>query len=228
MKPIREWLRGLKGLEAFARPGVAVLALSLGVGVAQADTSGFTGDFAPSNWTNSPPGLGAVFFTNSNTELVLTGPNQPANQTDSFDPITYNGPLSGGLTVGGRVEFEWEYNSGDALSTISAATFGWAQGGGGGTTQTNLAQGGPGVVESGVFITPDLAPGSTFSFLLSTETPANKLTGSLIVTNFQFHADVPEPSTTAFLAGIGMLFGVKRWRQSAGMRSRRSRAQRRI
>jgi hypothetical protein len=228
MKPIRDWLRRLERLGAFARPGVAVLALSLGLGVAQADTSGFTGDFAPSNWTNSPPGLGAVYFTNSNSELVLTGPNQPASQTDSFDPITYNGPLSGGLTVGGRVEFDWEYNSGDALSTISAATFAWSQGGGGGTTQTNLAQGGPGVVESGVFITPELAPGTTFGFLLSTETPANKLSGSLIVTNFQFQADVPEPSTTALLAGMGMLLGVKRWRQFMGIRGRGSCTQRRI
>ena len=222
MKPIREWLRGLKRLEAFARPGVAVLALSLGVGVAQADTSGCTGEFAPSNWTNSPPGFGAVYFTNADSELVLTGPNQPASQTESFDPITYNGPLEGGLTVGGTVQFHWEYNSGDALNTISAASFGWTYPGGGVPVTMILAQGGPGVDESGDFSWSGLKPTATFTFLLSTETPANKLTGTLIITDFQFHPDVPEPSTTAFLAGIGMLFGVKRWWQGAGRRSPQS------
>jgi hypothetical protein len=213
MKPMHIFLRGWEQVGAFVWRAGAGLILLLGLGVAHADTTNFVGAFAPVNWTNEPPGLGAVYFTNSDSELVLTGPNQPASQVSSFDPISYNGPLQGGLTVGGTLQFHWEYNAGDTLSTISGASFAWTLGGGGGTTQTNLASGGTGTIASGDFFSLVLTPGTTFSFLLSTETPANKLSGTLVITDFQFNPNVPEPSTGALFAGMIAMFGIARWRR---------------
>ena len=203
---------GRTGVKVLGQRGALILALLLGLSSVQAGTTtDFTGDFAAAFWTNSPAGLGSVYFTNSSAELVLAGPTQPAARASSIDPITYNGPLGGGLAVGGTVQFNWAYNSGDALST-SEADFAYA--GPGGTTPvlTMLAQGGPGVIQSGSFLSPALLPGETFQFLLTTDTLAGKLSGTLVITDFQFHADIPEPATGALLAGMLTCLGVARRR----------------
>ena len=84
-----------------------MLALHLGLGIARADTTNFTGAFDPTSWTTNPPGSGSVYFTNSDTELVLSGANYPITTNSSTDPIYY-GLLSGGLPVSGTIEFTWQ------------------------------------------------------------------------------------------------------------------------
>ena len=86
-----------------------ILTLLLGLGVAGADTSGFMEAFAPTNWSPTL-GSGSVYFTNSATELDLVGPTAtPPGGGSSIDGILYNGPLGGGLVVGGTMQFHWEY-----------------------------------------------------------------------------------------------------------------------
>lgn len=202
---------------ALKQRGILLLALLLGLGAARADTTGFVGDFREAFWTNQVQ-FGSVTFSNSDTELVLTGPNAPTVQKTSLDGILYNGPLEGGLAVGGTVTFHWAYNSGDALST-SEADFAWLPPGGGSPFQQLLRQGGPGVIANGVFATPLLAAGTTFQFLLTTDTPANKLSGTLIISDFQFHPDIPEPSTGTLLATALICLGAARWRRSRQLAS---------
>ena len=188
-----------------------MLALFLSLGAAQADTTNFVGDFAPALWTLQP-GQGSVFFTNGNTELVLTGPNQPpAEVNPSLDGITYNGPLPGGLRVGGTVEFHWDYNPGAVNS--GAADISWTPPGGGASIDGPLVNNGGLGFESGNFST-NMASGTAFEFLLTTDTLANKLSGTLVISDFQFHADVPEPSSGVLLA-VGLLcFRAARWQRA--------------
>lgn len=200
-------------MRALRQGGALLLGLLLGLSAAQADsTTNFTGDFAPGFWTNSPVGLGSVYFTNADTELVLSGPNSPSAETVSIDPFTYEGPAGGGLALGGTVEFDWAYNSGDALST-SEADFAWIILGEMSPTQIVLASGGPGMTGSGTFTTPELPAGTTFQFLVTTDTPAGKPSATLIVSDFRFHPSIPEPSTGALLASAMIaLAATRRWR----------------
>jgi hypothetical protein len=207
MKPTHNWLSRWQRVKAFGSKSVATLAVLWSFGVAGADTMNFTGDFAPSSWTATPQ-YGSIYFTNSNSELVLSGPSQPASDTSSAEPISYDGPVPSGLAVGGTVEFDWQYNSPYGLN--DAAYFAWTPAGGS-STPVLLAQG-AGATNSIYSI--QLDQGATFGFLLLTETPANKFPGTLQVTNFQFHANVPEPSSAALLTGfLTCLFSVRRWRR---------------
>ena len=210
MKPVfgtsSKWPRG----SALGRRGLLVFSLLVGVCVARADTTNFVGDFDPALWTVQPD-QGSVFFTNGNQALVLTGPNQPATEIpQSLDSILYNGPAPGGLRVAGTVEFHWEYNPGAVDS--AAADIAWAPPGGADPVQSPLLLNGGLGFESGDFST-NLVAGTTFEFLLTTDTLANKLSGTLIITDFQFHQDVPEPSTGALLASAVITLGVARWRR---------------
>ena len=211
MKPTADtrpkWRKG----SALAQAAVLLLTLSLASSAAGADTTNFIGDFSPSFWSTQVQ-LGSVIFTNSDTELVLAGPNAPAARESSSDGVLYNGPLSGGLTVGGTLQFSWVYNSGDALST-SEADFAWLLPSGGGPIVQVLAQGGPGVTNSGVFTTPLFPAGTTFQFLLTGDTPANKLSDSLLIADFDFLA-VPEPPTGALATCFLTMFFAARWWRS--------------
>jgi hypothetical protein len=177
--------------------------------LAQGSTYNFTGDFAPAYWSTNQLQAGAAYFTNLDTELVLAGPNQPGSDTTSSDPILYDGPLSGGLAVGGTVQFNWQYSSPFGLN--DSAYFIWTPPGGGDSTRVLLAQGGGG---AGDFLSVQLDQQATFTFVLLTDTPANKVGGSLTVTNFQFHANVPEPATGSLLAGALALLGGREYRRS--------------
>ena len=191
------------------------LACLLGASPVLADTTNFLGDFGEAFWSKQPQ-FGTVGFSNSDTEVVLAGPKAPATETLSFEGVTYNGPLAGGLAVGGTVQFAWSYTSGDALSS-SEADFAWTPPGGGDPVPILLAQGGPGVATNGVVTTSVLAAGTTLQFLLGTDTLANKLSGTLVISDFQFHPDIPEPSTGALFAGALMAFGVARLRHQSGL-----------
>jgi hypothetical protein len=188
------------------------LCFLLGLTAARADTTNFTDQFGEAFW-NMQPQHGSVFFTNDDTELVIVGPNLPTNAIpQSLDGIVYNETLGGGFVVGGTVSFHWQYTSGDALSD-SAGEVAWTPPGGT-SIQDFLGQGGPGVTLSGNFTDTFISSGTTnFTFLLTTDTVANKLSGTLIITDFQFH-NVPEPSTGALLATAALSLTAVRWRQA--------------
>jgi hypothetical protein len=209
MKPIFDTRSEWQWVRVFGQKGLVILSLLLGLCVVQADTTNFVGDFGPALWTMQT-NYGSVFFTSEDQTLVLTGPNQPTSDIpQSFDGILYNGPSPGGLRVGGTVEFHWEYNPGAVSS--AAADIAWTPPGGADPIQSPLLLNGGQGSESGDF-SANLLAGTTFQFLLTTDTSAGKLSGTLVITEFQFHQDVPEPSTAALLASAVISLCVARWR----------------
>lgn len=194
---------------ALGQQAVLLLILLWGVRAATADTTNFVGDFDESFWA-AAVGAGSATFSDTNT-LVLAGPNAPTVETSSLDAMRYEGQLQGGLLVGGTVQFNWAYNSGDALST-SEAEIAWTPSGGS-PVQIALAQGGPGVITNGFYMTPVLAAGTTFEFALGTDTLADKLSGTLVITGFVFQEEVPEPSAGLLLGTALMCLGLARWRR---------------
>jgi hypothetical protein len=211
MEPVLDRTSGWGKAKPRGQTAGILITLLLGLGVARADTAGFTNDFAEAFWSKQPQ-FGSVNFSNSDTALVLAGPNAPVAETTSFDGILYNGPLPGGLAVGGTVQFHWDYNGGTTLST-SEADFGWSSPGGGGPIQNVLAQGGVGVITSGLFTTPPLVAGTTFEFLLGSGTTPGKLSAALVISDFQFHPDIPEPTTGVLLGSLLISLGAARgWR----------------
>jgi hypothetical protein len=212
MQPILGRHTGRQQLEVLGRRALLLLTLLEGASGALADTTNFVGDFREAFWTNDVQ-AGSVTFSNSDTVLVLSGPNSPAARVSSLDGILYHGELAGGLAVGGTVQFNWSYNAADCLST-SEADFTWSSPGGGSPVLNILAQGGPGVITNGFLITPVLAAGTVFEFSLGTDTLADKLPGTLVITDFIFHSEIPEPSSGVLLGGALIWLGVARRRRS--------------
>ena len=73
-----------------------------------------------------------------------------------------------------------------------------------------------GVSEGGDFST-NLLAGTTFSFYLTTSFPpgvSDKLSATLTITGFQFHPDIPAPSTGVLVAGMLVSLGAARWWRS--------------
>ena len=215
MKPILDTTSGRGNVKPRGQTAGVILLLLLGLGVARAD---FTGEFKEAFWTNTPSGAGSVYFTNSDTELVLTGPFKPAAAIPlSLDGIQYNGPLSGGLTVGGTLEFNYTFNPGDAQSD-SEAQIGWTPPGSDATSQ-NALLGQAGLGPSQGFFSTNLLAGTTFQFFLTTDTLALKSSATLIITDFQF-LPIPEPSTGALLGSVLVSLGAARWRRAQRRASR--------
>jgi hypothetical protein len=200
-------------LRAFGWRAAAILLSVLGVFAARAaDTTNFVGAFAPTNWVLQPD-LGVVYFTNSGTWLVLAGPDAPANSTNSNDGVTYNGPLGGGLVEAGRIQFHWQFNAYDA--NPAQVDMSWT----GGPGATLVPAGGPNF-DSGDF-SLDLEQDVHFSFLFGTTTPANKISGVFIISDFRFTPlIVPEPAAGGLFASALFVLGAARcW--SGRRRSRR-------
>jgi hypothetical protein len=210
MKPILGTTSGWARRDAVRQRAAAILILCVAWAAAGADTMDFMGVFAPSNWSSSL-GSGVVYFTNSNTELALAGPNStPPGSGTSIEGITYNGPLGGGLVVGGTLQFHWEYQNYGATTSPSGGELDLIPPGGGETIRVPLGEEG---VSAGGDVSTFLLPGTTFTFYLTTTFPpgiSDKLSADLHITQFQFH-DVPEPSTGALVAGMLICLGTARW-----------------
>ena len=198
------------------RRGAVILILLLGLGLARADTSDFTGDFAAAFWTNTPSGLGSASFTNSSTELVIVG---PASGTASLDGMKYNEALGGGLAVGGTVQFNYAYTDLGDEDPNTEATLAYTPADTGGHSTTFTLGQGVGTV-NGSF-NESVEPGSTLWFLLSTTTPSGKPPVSVIITDFQFHPNVPEPSAGAVVISALIPLGAACWRRCWRWRSDR-------
>jgi hypothetical protein len=208
MKTILDGTSGRGRVKPRGQTAGVILVLLLGLGAARADTMGFTGDFTNAFWTISTQS-GTVSFANANTELDIVGDNDPPVETKSLEGISYNGPLPGGLAVGGTVQFDYQYTSlddGNAYAEFSTSVSG---------TPIYL---GNGVATGGVtFFSPiELPQGATFGFLLYTDTDPGKGAASLVITSFQFVPDVPEPTTGVLLGSALISLGAAR-----GWRSRR-------
>jgi hypothetical protein len=144
------------------------------------------------------PDAGSIYFTNANTELVLSGPPNESSPTLSTEPILYNGPLSGGLAVGGTVEFNWQYYS--PYGGSDEASFAYTPEGGS-AIPVLLTQGAG--ATNGIF-SIQLNPGATFEIVLINDNPGKPLPAFLTVTNFQFRSNVPEPSTGALFGTLAV------------------------
>lgn len=216
---------GWQRVKAAGQQGFLLATLLFGLSAARADTTNFVGDFREAFWTNSPQGSGIVSITPAGTELVLAGPNAATAPSGSLDGLLYNGPLQGGLVVGGTVEFHYAYNPGDAGSP-SDANFRWLPpgGGAGDWLQAPLGQVTGGIITDGFYVTPSpLAAGTTFMFSLATDTPVpplGKPSTLLVVTDFVFR-EVPEPATATLLVnGLLLLGGATWWRSRRRTASR--------
>ena len=205
MKPILGTTSGWTRCNALGLRVAVIVTLLFGLVMARADAADFTGFFDPTNWSQIS-GSGIYFFTNSDTELKIVGPNTPPSG-GSLDGIQYNGYLNGGLVVGGTVQFDYQYLSPDDSSAY--AQFGTSVG-----NSTNIGPGGVGGPFTGTFTSQLLPQGATFDFLLYSDTLSpDKSPASLIITDFQFH-DLPEPSTGALVAGMLVCLGAARWRRA--------------
>jgi hypothetical protein len=205
MKPVFDTSARWQRVRALGHRGVVILTLFFSLAEVRADTTGFMDAFAPTNWSQIS-GSGGYNFTNSDAELIIVGPNAPPSG-GSFDGIQYNGHLSGGLTVGGTVQFDWQYESPDDPKAY--AQFGTSVG-----SSTSIGPGGVGGPFNGTFTSQLLPQGATFTFLLFTDNPSpDKSPASLVITDFQFH-DIPEPSAGVLVAGMLVTLGAARWRHA--------------
>jgi hypothetical protein len=205
MKPVFDSSARCHRVRALGHRGIVILILFFGVAVVRADTTGFMDVFAPTNWSQIS-GSGTYDFTNSDSEIIIRGPNPPPSG-GSFDSIQFNGHLGDGLTAAGTVQFDWQYDSPDDPGAF--AQFGTSVG-----NSANIGPGGVGGPFSGTFTSQVLPQGATFSFLLFTDTPSpDKSAASLVITDFQFH-DIPEPSAGVLVAGMLGSLGVARWRRA--------------
>ena len=167
-----------------ATVGAAVVALGA---VDSAQAFGFTGAYAPSNWT----------LSNNNTNGYVDTSNAP-----SFISIiggNTGGPGSGQTTytttalIGGLLSFNWSYGTADWNPSYDP--FGFVLNGA--FTQLTNNSGPNG--QSGAFSTT-LAQGDIFGFGINT---TDNIVGPGNATISDFAAPVPEPVST-----LGMLIGV--------------------
>ena len=94
---------GAKGIAAI----LILVFTSLGHNNSIADTAGFSGDFAPANWTVTQfNSNGSVSTINAPTSITITGPNNGSNSY-GFTKYTIAAPSNG------TVRFSWVYSTND-------------------------------------------------------------------------------------------------------------------
>ena len=97
---------GAKGIAAI----LILVFTSLGHNNSIADTAGFSGDFAPANWTVTQNNSnGSVSTINAPTSITITGPNNGSNLS-GFTKYTIAAPSNGTVT------FSWVYSTNDGAA----------------------------------------------------------------------------------------------------------------
>ena len=169
-----------------ATVGAAVVALGA---VDSAQAFGFTGAYAPSNWTLSNDNTnGYVDTSNAPSSISIIGGNQGEEAGFGFGQTTYTTTA----LIGGLLSFNWSYGTADW--DPSWDPFGFVLNGA--FTQLTNSSGPNG--QSGAFSTT-LAQGDIFGFGINT---VDNAFGSGNATISDFAAPVPEPVST-----LGMLIG---------------------
>lgn len=168
-----------------ATVGAAVVALGA---VDSAQAFGFTGAYAPSNWT----------LSNNNTNGYVDTSNAPSSISIIGGNLGLGGLGSGQTTytttalIGGLLSFNWSYGTADWDPSYDP--FGFVLNGA--FTQLTNSSGPNG--QSGAFSTT-LAQGDIFGFGINT---TDNVLGRGYATISDFAAPVPEPVST-----LGMLIG---------------------
>lgn len=163
-------------------------------GMAQAATvTGFTGAFAPGNWT-STVGTNGVAPSIDVSSLSITSPS-PEYPEDSETRITIVAPSDG------FVSFAWTYVTSDADNDPFYDPFGYLIDG----TLTQLSDDDGDVSQSGFEVSIFLGSGQTFGFWAQA-LQGDFGTSTTRVGNFVFESSdggtVPEPSTLALLGAV--------------------------
>jgi hypothetical protein len=168
---------------SMATVGAAVVALGA---VDSAQAFGFTGTYAPSNWTLSNNNINAYVDTsNAPSSISIIGGNQAGVGSGQTTYTTT-------ALMGGLLSFNWSYDTADGNPFYDR--FGFVLNGVFTQLSNNLGSND----QSGAFSTT-LAQGDIFGFGINT---VDNLAGSGNATISDFAAPVPEPAST-----LGMLIG---------------------
>ncbi|OLP15429.1 PEP-CTERM motif family protein [Leptolyngbya sp. 'hensonii'] len=180
---------------------VAGSVVTVGLLGSSAMAAGFSGEYAPSEWT----------LTNTNTNGFVNTSGVPGS-------ISLTGGNNGGSGFGqtayttaakasGLVSFNWDYTTND-VDGSSFDPFGYILNG----TFTQLTSNGLKTPQTGNFSFAVLQ-GDTFGFAVNT---TDNILGAANVVISNFAAPVPEPATVAGLLAIGALGAgaIKRKRQT--------------
>jgi hypothetical protein len=162
-----------------------------------ADIMGFTGPYAPANWTlENFNADGSVDTTGTPNSIALTGGN---NGSDDFGQTIYT--ITAAET--GTVMFDWNYETFDSFLDPSADFFGYILNG----NFFQLSDDFGAIAQNGTIMFPVMA-GDVFGFEIDT---ADNLNGFAQVTIANFKAPVPIPEPLTILGsvtavGFGVLF----------------------
>jgi hypothetical protein len=170
---------------SMATVGAAVVALGA---VDSAQAFGFTGAYAPSNWTLSNNNTnGYVDISNAPSSISIIG-GDDERKLGSAGQTTYTSTA----LIGGLLSFNWSYVTADAIPFFDP--FGFVLNG----AFTQLTNNSEPNGQSGAFSTT-LAQGDIFGFGINT---IDNVFGRGNATISDFAAPVPEPVST-----LGMLIG---------------------
>ena len=178
--------------------GIVFLPLETSVPAARAaDIMGFTGPYAPANWTfENFNADGSVDTTDTPNSIILTGGD---NGSDDFGFTIYT--VTAAET--GTVIFDWNYETFDSFFDPSADFFGYVLNGN--FFQLSDDFGPPNQNGSFMF---EVMGGDTFGFEIDTSDNLNGF-AQVKISNFKAPIPIPEPFTiigSATAIGFGLIF----------------------
>ena len=187
---------------------IALLASSLALSNPASALPGFSGAYAPSNWTflNSNAN-GNVNTTTAPTSITLTGGN-----------IESGGPSSGitnytiAAVAGGTLSFNWNYSTLDIFGPTSDPFLFLLNG------STQLSNNFGGSTQSGSFST-SLLSGATFGFRIATKDNRDGA-ANVTISNFDITPVTPVPFEFSPVLGVGVLGGL--WAGKRFLKSRKT------